>query len=654
MKNKFQHFGIFVVACIILAGCAASIPRESITFDYTPPIKAMPKFPGITFSVIGRGFNTLVPLFQDFTNNLTKDCKNILIAQGFDVNGLFNTYDQMTSVDKRKSDLMLLVNLEFSSDMSQINWSLKPNGLVTIGCHGTLIIAKSSTTEVLWKKSVAITPIIMELSSKKFYSTRASLMELLANENKFHADLGHALEVQYAKLMDKIYNYLDSMEIASLIMEPAYTREIIAFNYTPTVEVTPESIDATFIIVEPQFETAIPLFKDFANNMTRDFRKILTARGYKIKGLFNTYDQITDTYKKEGDFVLISRLEFDSDMSRIRLSNVEVLESPPHYLRVSGLVMINCRANFMIVDSLTNEVLWTKQITVAPVEAKLASRYLYTPRVTLQKLLSHDNKFYADFGKSLEARYSEILSKIYTYFEPAEIKSLLLELDHPREKITFDYVPPVKANPGSAGTTFAVVGSQFETPVPLFKDFANNMTKDFQEILTARGYGIKGPFKTYDEMTYTDKVGSDLVLTAEVKFTPQTQISWTKVETLIKEEWAPEYFRASGPVTIKCHVDLVVYESLTKQTLWTKSLEITPITAKLLSRKKYKARYSLVRYLTLADHLKHNNRFHSDLGHALEAQYTEIMKKIYNYLDSEEIAIVKQAGQDVRKRKVFQ
>ena len=86
----------------------------------------------------------------------------------------------------------------------------------------------------------------------------------------------------------------------------------------------------------------------------------------------------------------------------------------------------------------------------------------------------------------------------------------------PRAIITFDYSPP-ETMPGSANLTFAVVGAEIVggrrgTPIPLFKTFASNMTKDFSEILTARGFSVKGPFQGYDIMTYSDKEGTEEVL----------------------------------------------------------------------------------------------------------------------------------------------
>ncbi|RKU33315.1 hypothetical protein C6496_22455 [Candidatus Poribacteria bacterium] len=176
-----------------------------------------------------------------------------------------------------------------------------------------------------------------------------------------------------------------------------------------------------------------------------------------------------------------------------------------------------------------------------------------------------------------------------------------------RAIITFDYSPP-EAMPGSANLTFAVVGTEivggkYGTPIPLFKTFASNMTKDFGEILTARGFSVKGPFEEHDRMTYSDKQGSDLVLTAEVDFSSDTtQIRYSPIGGL------------NGTIIVSCHVNLVAYESLTKNRLWTKSVAITPLTVELVSRKAYPNGFDL------ATLLENENKFYTDVGRALERQ----------------------------------
>jgi len=214
-----------------------------------------------------------------------------------------------------------------------------------------------------------------------------------------------------------------------------------------------------------------------------------------------------------------------------------------------------------------------------------------------------------------------------------------VEPELPRAIITFDYSPP-EMMPGSANLTFAVVGAEIVggrrgTPIPLFKTFASNMTKDFSEILTARGFSVKGPFQDYDIMTYTDKEGTDLILTAEVEFSSDTtQIRPSSIG------------RLNGSIIVSCHVNLVAYESLTRNRLWTKSVAITPITVELISRNVYPNGASLATLLV------NENKFHNDVGRALESQYTEIMNRIYGYIEPEGMSIVGEAAQKLRQQKI--
>ena len=101
-------------------------------------------------------------------------------------------------------------------------------------------------------------------------------------------------------------------------------------------------------------------------------------------------------------------------------------------------------------------------------------------------------------------------------------------------------------------------------------------------------------------------------------------------------------------MVVKGHVNLVAYESVTKNRLWTKSVAITPVVVELASRNRYPTRPRLGTLLV------NENKFYNDIGRALEAQYTEIMNKIYGYLEPQKMAIVKQAAYDLRKRKIAQ
>ena len=240
--------------------------------------------------------------------------------------------------------------------------------------------------------------------------------------------------------------------------------------------------------------------------------------------------------------------------------------------------------------------------------------------------------------KHLALRFSIIVA---TFTILVGCASIAVEPEPPRAIITFDYLPP-ETMPGSANLTFAVVGAEIVggkrgTPIPLFKTFVSNMTKDFGEILTARGFSVKGPFQDYDIMTYFDKEGTDLILAAEVEFSSDTtQIRPSSIG------------RLNGLIIVSCHVNLVAYESLTRNRLWTKSVAITPITVELISRNAYP------RGASLATLLVNENKFHNDVGRALEGQYAEVLNRIYGYIEPESMTIVGEAARKLRNQKIAQ
>ncbi len=282
----------------------------------------------------------------------------------------------------------------------------------------------------------------------------------------------------------------------------------------------------------------------------------------------------------------------------------------------------------------------------------------------------------------------------------------------PRETITFDYVPTAESPPGSADVTFALVGVKFIAPTfhqqtlslqqgivlpsvapppPLFQELTSNMTKDFGEVLTARGYTVKGSYRTLDEMIYPDKEGSDLILTAQVKLSADTSgirykrktvqlilngcvvtpISLTALLTAAVTPrrgdkinllliGIPLFSGAvmmgmdsvgvipSGEVHVGCEVELEAYEGLTGELMWSKTILIPSFTAtpKATIREHPEP-------ITWQQLMEIDNQFYSDIGRVFETQYDEILKQIYIYLDPREMTIVKNQAMELRKRKVY-
>ncbi|MCZ0944366.1 MAG: hypothetical protein OXJ53_15030 [Gammaproteobacteria bacterium] len=227
-----------------------------------------------------------------------------------------------------------------------------------------------------------------------------------------------------------------------------------------------------------------------------------------------------------------------------------------------------------------------------------------------------------------------------------------------RNAPVFDYTPP-ESDRGNVDITLAVVGSRFEAPAPVFWTFAANMSKDFVEVLNAIGFRVQGPFDSYDQMTFPQKEGSELILSAEYDFSYDTSALQATSDTggallgaLIfgsqSSSDSPRY-RFSGPVTVRSRVTLVLYESLSRERMWTKSLSFEPIQVALQGTYAFPDR-SLP---SLEAILSQEDQFYNDLSTQLEARYQEAMRSTYAYLDPKEVAMVSRQADSLRQRKRY-
>lgn len=227
------------------------------------------------------------------------------------------------------------------------------------------------------------------------------------------------------------------------------------------------------------------------------------------------------------------------------------------------------------------------------------------------------------------------------------IASGATQRQEPKRAFHFDYAPSQQAALGSAGVTFAVVGSKFSgSSTSLFKGFTDSMDKDFYEVLAARGFTVRGPYRTYDEITFPDKKGSDLILTANIECSEDTSNLHLSQSLLEKATGNVTFFRVQGTIEYGCSVSLIVAESLTNERMWTKSVNTKPIAIAVDSR-------GWKQTPSLHDLLTRDNAFYNKIGNALRAWYPTIMDLSYTYLDPNEMLIVKQLGQEIREKKVY-
>mgnify|MGYP001568109274 CR=1 FL=1 len=211
---------------------------------------------------------------------------------------------------------------------------------------------------------------------------------------------------------------------------------------------------------------------------------------------------------------------------------------------------------------------------------------------------------------------------------------------------TFHFEPPSKVPVDSGSVAFAVVNPQFpETwkvflTVYPFDKFSKNMATDFEAIVSARGFRMRGPFRTFDELTFPDKSQSDLILTPKIEIdlvgTGQT-VSSTDLFGTLSYQW-------KGAVNLGGRITLNLNESLSNERMWTKSIELPAKAFPYTSKKQSQP----VIWGSIPDPELSNL-----IASALQDYYMLTMDKVWVYLDPQEMALVKQQAQTLKEKKRY-
>jgi len=213
---------------------------------------------------------------------------------------------------------------------------------------------------------------------------------------------------------------------------------------------------------------------------------------------------------------------------------------------------------------------------------------------------------------------------------------------------TFDFTPPSAAVPGASGVTLALVSAGYSqtqpwTRVQPFSALSASLGADFEELLTARGFSVKGPFRSYEEMVFPDKQASDLVLVPNLDLSVSVQdVRQAKVELLTGK------IKYKGTAVIGGRVNLWLSESLTGTRMWSKSIPVVQASVPWESQTWRSKNEAFAEADVYAD-----RGFAEAVGPTLERLYAETLRTAWAYLDPSEVQLVRGQAQDVKKRAVF-
>lgn len=211
----------------------------------------------------------------------------------------------------------------------------------------------------------------------------------------------------------------------------------------------------------------------------------------------------------------------------------------------------------------------------------------------------------------------------------------------PRYSPNFDYTPPERANPRSANITIALINPVFadEDPnkmVQPYSTFIENMADDFEEMLIAKGFSLRGPFKTRDEMVYGDKKNSDISLEIRISLKEEGKLSLKK-----KTNWAqaisknaPNHYTVGGTFYHFGNIIIEATDPFTGEKFWKKTIS--------LPRKKIVAQGTEVWTGTPTPEqmLSKDTGIYNPTAKALEEYYQEAIKTAWRHIDVKEMEMI--------------
>lgn len=225
-----------------------------------------------------------------------------------------------------------------------------------------------------------------------------------------------------------------------------------------------------------------------------------------------------------------------------------------------------------------------------------------------------------------------------------------------RTPAKFDFSPPARQQAGAASITIAIVkptyvGKNPEYYVPPFNEMAVSMGNDFEELLTAKGFTMRGPFGSRDEMVYNDKINSNFVLEIGIELNPQYN---RKYSTKTKTNWgailnpgaAPSIStqRMSGEITLGGNLVINAKSAQYGELIWKKNIALEPASF------TYTGSLAWNGIPTMDEELKKDNQVYNTLSFELEKFYTKALSLAWQQIDPAEMKTVAEQAKKADKK----
>jgi hypothetical protein len=218
----------------------------------------------------------------------------------------------------------------------------------------------------------------------------------------------------------------------------------------------------------------------------------------------------------------------------------------------------------------------------------------------------------------------------------------------------FDYGAPSNLGIGSANMSIAIVKPVFITDKPEylvspFPEMATSMGNDFEELLSAKGFTMKGPFSSRDQMVYTEKLNTSFIIEIQIDFNyqiNQSYISHTEfgfLNILFLE--GPSFkYSTKGTLTFNGNLVLTAISPQYGEKIWKKNLALESNTFTYTGAKLWRLTPNI------ADQLREDNVFYNQFSSELDKFYTNALNTVWQQIDINEMKIIAKQSKEADEK----
>lgn len=219
--------------------------------------------------------------------------------------------------------------------------------------------------------------------------------------------------------------------IVALFAQKGPARYNPQFKFDPPKRESVASADVTIALLKPVFidkeiAKAGSPWDDFSTKMQTHVEEMLTAKGFKVRGPFNTRDEMVFNDKQKSNFTLQVGIELSVDIQRDWKT---VIGLGGNSLKVKrGTVSISSSVVMTAVSNFSGEKLWKKSIQLTQKNFTYSGDAKWSfKEISFINEFREDNNLYNPIAKNLETIYAESLTVLWNQFDVDEMKGIAAE-----------------------------------------------------------------------------------------------------------------------------------------------------------------------------------------------------------------------------------